>query len=136
MQVDADLSDADDGLYQLGLRVSCTDETYVSDTVSLVIDRTAPQVLPQSVLPPGRALTVGGAVGVSFSESVDCASSVVSASLSDGTVLVSGTHFKIICTADRMYIKFTAAQVHSLKDLLLGVIITVLCICSLLPCLA
>ncbi len=105
------MSGLTDGKFSVGLHVSCTGEAYVSDTASLVIDRTAPQALTHSVKPPGHSLVVGGAVGVSFTEAINCTSLVVAASLSNGKAFKAGTNFGLLCAEDHVQLVFTPAQV-------------------------
>ena len=112
IQVDLDLFDTTDGQYQLGLQVSCADEMYVSDTISLSIDRAAPYALRNSVVPPGHSLTVGGDIGVSFSEPIDCSSLVMGASLDDGAVFAVGSNMSLVCSGTTLHLLFEPEQVQ------------------------
>ncbi len=104
--IPVEIGSVPDGQYELGLEVTCYEQTFLSDTMRGSIDRSAPQV--KSTTPAeGGAVDSQGTVEVLFNEPVDC-----SLSLATLTVGALEQAVAIECDGAQVTVQLTDEQVR------------------------
>ncbi len=102
----ANLSTYDNGLYELGLQVTCHDEVFVSDAVKGTIDRRTPSV--RTTFPShGGAVDSPQDIRAVFDEVINCQSTFASVYIGDQT----RADVAITCEGTFVYIRPSPQQV-------------------------
>ena len=95
-----------DGLYELGLQVTCLGETYISDIVQGSIDRKVPEV--QATYPaPGGSVDSPQDIRVVFNEPLNCGRSVATFTIAgqpeaEASVSCAGSTVSIVLNAKQV----------------------------------
>ncbi len=107
--VDWDVSQLLDGVYEIGLRVTCNEHSYVSSITSAIFDRTAPAAREALTKPSTRYAGFDSEISTTFTEPVDC-NTVTTVVFSNGG-LVADTEYTLLCDGAVVGIDFSSSQV-------------------------
>ena len=105
------VTDIADGTYELGINVACGTHVYVTGVAPVIIDRTAPRVLPALTRPSTRSASLANEVSVTFNEPVVCSSVSLVVADENGLVLTS-SEYELQCTGTKLVLVFNPSAVR------------------------
>ncbi len=104
--IPSDLSALDNGLYDIGLKVTCRGEAFISHVVKGSVDRNLPEVVTMTP-PNGGSVSSPKGIRVTFNEPLFCVRSLATYSWADSVE----QEVAVACAGSAVDILFDAAQV-------------------------